>query len=322
MRMISIVIPVILSAVATGQQPSLTCLTDVGVYVKNGPTIVKFIPRGTHISKPTKLPAYTSGVSATVTMTPAISGRTASFVFREQAFKPGGQGTPSGGTATQVPNQPHAWLLEVPADAAGNVLVVTMKQASNSRPFGIVQLAQLDIGNDNRLEVNQDLSKAWVARTFQLGTGAVDIRIVAHSSLSNRYVQSYDFEIGLTLNPDVPLKISNYGSMCGMKLSMSGVVNGTGHIVSGRIDGVYDKRIAMLMFGFQQTAIPFPGHPCTILVNPVTAFPFPEVNGTVLFGFNVPGRIDGVIYLQAVTAWSGFGRTSIRMSNGVKIDGQ
>ncbi|MEE9127719.1 MAG: hypothetical protein V3U11_11320, partial [Planctomycetota bacterium] len=107
MRSILVVIPVILSAIATGQQPRLTCLSDVGVYAKNGSRLfLNFIPKSTAITKATQVVANTVFVShlAKLRVTPAISQKTATFVFREQGY---GNGA---GTATKSPNQPHSWL--------------------------------------------------------------------------------------------------------------------------------------------------------------------------------------------------------------------
>ncbi len=193
MRSLLVVIPFILSAMATGQQPRLTCHTDVGVYATNGPKLfLNFIPKSTAITK---------------------------------------------------------------------------------------------------------------------------------ANLPYRGVQAYDFQVGLTLNPDAPLRISSYGRTCGMKLSMSGVVSGSGHTVSCKIEGGFANRGGILMLGVQPLAIPFPGTPCTILVNPAVTLPFSDANGTSMFDLYAPGRIDGVFYLQALSAHSAFGYTSFRMSNGIKVDG-
>ena len=145
--------------------------------------------------------------------------------------------------------------------------------------------------------------------------------IVTGSKLSTPGVTRYDFSVALTLNPDVPIRTSSYGPMCGMKLAMSGVVNPLGHTVSGTIWGGFAGHRNILIVGVQRTAIPFPGTPCTLLVNPAMTATFRILGGISVFELKTPGRIDGLIYVQAVSAQGGYGYTSIRMSNGIKVDG-
>ena len=187
--------------------------------------------------------------------------------------------------------------------------------------FNTTQRAQLDIGNDNKLEINQDLSKGSVKRTFQLGVSAVDIRIVTQGTLSQSDY-SYGFHVCLTVNPDTPLKIVSYGNTCGLKLSMSGVVDGCGHTVSCKVEGGFVMRGGILLLGLQPAGIPLPATPCSILVNPVLTLPFSDSNGTSTFVLNTPWRVDGVFYVQAVSAHSAFGYTSFRTSNGIMVDGR
>lgn len=327
MRSILVALPVILSAVVTAQQPSLTCHTDVGVYIDNkwtGSQVVKFLPKATAITKQTTITATGSkfGLFATTTVTPVISGRTATFLFRERAAADPSYSTKEfAGTATKTVNQGHSWLLKVPANTAGNVLVVEVKFRSQ---YGI-GVAQLDIGNNGSLEINHDLwfgGQRTLHKTFNLGTKAVDVRIVTKANLPYRGVKDYDYEVGLTLNPDSPIKISSYGALCGLKMDTTSVVTGSGHTVTCLVRGGFVSRGAILMIGAQPASIPFPGTPCTVLVNPLLTLFETDYIGTTSFIFEVPGRIDAVAYLQAVSAHSAYGYTSLRMSNGIKVDGR
>jgi hypothetical protein len=187
--------------------------------------------------------------------------------------------------------------------------------------YGMPLLAQLDIGNDNKLEIDADLANTSVQRTFNLGTGAVDIRIVTGARLQNRN-SSYNFEVGLTLNPDAPLKISSYGPMCGLKLGVTSTVSGAGHSITCVVAGGFVSRGAGLWFGLQPAAIPLPGTFCSLLITPLLGIGKPDVGGTTTFVFDVPSRIDGLVHLQAMSTHSAFGLTSVRMSNGVKVDGR
>lgn len=327
MREILIGIPVILSAIVTGQQPSLTCLSDVGVYAKNGPRVfVKFIPQSTVITKTIERVAWTTSVNnhARVKVIPAISGRTATFVFQESTWV----GSPSGfsykagaGTATKTLQQPHSWLLKVPANPAGNVLLVKMKSTRTPWP-DVVQRGQLDIGNDKQLELDQDLSKAPVERTFNLGTKAVDIRIVTHGDYPSMHAGGYAFEVGLTLNPDTPLKFKSYGPFCGMKLDMSSVLSGSGHSITASVQGGFYGQGSILLLGVKPMVMVLPGTPCLILVHGLITVRLPDTRGASTTTFPVPGRVDGLIYVQAVSAYAAFGLTSFRMSNGIQIDGR
>lgn len=326
MRTALVACSLVLPAIVSGQQPSLKCLSDVGVYVREQiflqqPTeVLKRIPASTAITKQTTVTAAQSNGWATTTVTPAVSQRTATFVFREQAAIDGRIHYTWNyvGTATNTPNQPHSWLLSVPANTAGNVLLVDMVPLSSYQ----VGTAQMDIGNDGQVEINHQLAAGKLSKTYKLGTSAVDIKIVTWANMQGQYGQiSHDFRVGLTLNPDTPIRSSTYGGMCGMKLSLSGQITAMGHNVTGKIEGGFPKHGAMLMLGVQPAQIPFPTTPCTILVNPVVAVVLADDgNGTSALAFEVPGRVDGVFYLQALSAYGAFGYTSFRMSNGVKID--
>lgn len=320
MRNTLIAIPALLSTLVTAQQPSLVCHSDVGVFSTNGNTTVKFLPKSTKITRSTTIEAYSAGIIqwARVTMTPTFSGRTSTFTIGELAYT---NAYGAAGTATQSKDQPHSWLLRVPANAAGNVLLVTMGRVDSRPVSGMPLLAQLDIGNDNNLEIDQDLSKFSVRQTFNLGTRAVDIRIVTRALLQNRNT-SYNFQIGLTLNPDPPLKISNYGPMCGMRLRMTSAISGSGHSISCVVEGGFVTRGAVLMLGLQPISVRVIGTPCNLLVNPIVFVPKADQGGTTTFAFEVPGRIDGLIYLQAICMHNIFGLASVRMTNGVKVDGK
>jgi hypothetical protein len=217
--------------------------------------VLKLIPASTLITKPTVVTASQSNGSATTRITPAVSSKTATFVFQEQAVINGfiHYTWNYAGTATKTANQPHSWLLKVPANSAGNTLIVAVEPLSTYQ----VGTAQIDIGNDTSLEIDHKTTAGKLTRTFNLGTGAVDVRIATLMDLVAQYGKiDSDFRVALTLNPDTPVKVSSYGSMCGMKTTMSGTITAAGHRLTARIEGAFPKHGTMLL-----RASRFPAHP-------------------------------------------------------------
>jgi hypothetical protein len=268
------------------------------------------IPARTPITVSQTVSATTGGGQGSATLTPlaGISARVSAGGSGSGQMQPGGG---ANGVATWTLTGGGYGTLTIDLSAAIDAVATQGGASVQVTGPGINEGAQASVGLPPVTRHIQRLIR--FPGTFVLSisvSGAATATAIRTSSAGAG--ATVDFQ-PLALPP---VQQQSFGSDCGASLTVTDTTTTTQHSVDIVTTGAQANGLVVLVIGVRRTSIPFPGSPCTLVVEPATAVLLTaDANGAAPLRVPLPGPLQTIpIDLQSIAI-----AAAVRASAGVEI---